>query len=165
MTLHQWAIRWGVPFEAVADLQRIFGQDAAHIPTGKTSAGGEDGASVAVRLEAPRKGVLLWRNNVGAMQDASGRVVRYGLCNDSKALSEKFKSGDLIGIRKVIVTQAMVGLPIGQFVSREVKAPFDDKGNPWRYSATPREVAQLAWAQLIVANGGDAAFCTGEGSL
>lgn len=160
MNLHQWAAKWGVSWEAVVDLQRIFGMEGTRVPAPpKSNADGEDAALIAVRLEAPRKGIRLWRNNVGAMQDAGGRVVRYGLANDSKALNEKLKSGDLIGVRPVVITLNMVGFTIGQFVSREIKAPG------WHYTATDREKAQLAWVQLIAGCGGDAAFCTGEGSL
>lgn len=160
MNLHQWAARWGVPFEAVAELQDIFGMNGtATTNPPKSNCDGEDAALQAVRLEAPRKGVMLWRNNTGAMQDATGRVVRYGLCNDSKALNEKIKSGDLVGIRPIMISPDMIGYTFGQFVSREVKAPG------WHFTGTDRETAQLKWIQLIASRGGDAAFCTGEGSL
>lgn len=113
----------------------------------------------AIRLEATRKGLRMWRNNVGAMQDTTGRYVRYGLANDSAALNTVLKSSDLIGIRPVIVTQEMMGVTIGQFVAREVKA------HNWIYKNTDREKAQKAFIDLINRLGGDASFCTGEGSL
>ena len=112
-----------------------------------------------VRLEASRKGLKLWRNNVGAMLDARGVPVRFGLANDSKGLNEEIKSGDLIGWRPIIITPAYVGLKIAQFVSRECKMPN------WKYSGNEHERAQLRWIEAIIADGGDAAFCSGEGSL
>lgn len=155
-TLSEWALVWGVPHAALTDLRARMGAgDATPLVSGVSEAG----VMSQVRLEASRKGLRLWRNNIGAMMDANDRFVRYGLANESKAMNEAVKSADLIGIRPVLVTPAHVGATIGQFVSREVK-----EGN-WRYTGTEREVAQLAWAQLITAFGGDAAFTTGEGSL
>ena len=112
-----------------------------------------------VRLEAARKGVRLFRNNVGALIDSRGVPVRYGLANDSKAANEAMKSADLIGWRSLIIESHMVGRCIAQFVSRECKHVG------WQYHGDERERAQLAWAQLVAAGGGDAAFCTGEGTL
>ncbi len=158
-SLHEWAVRWNIPWAAVVDLQNQMGMDgtlaAPPAPDGAT----EDYAMVQVRLEAPQKGCRVWRNNVGALADAEGRFVRYGLANDSKAINEKIKSGDLIGIRPVLIEQRHVGTVIGQFLSREVKKPG------WQYSGKEREPAQLKWIHLVTQLGGDAAFCTGAGSL
>ena len=120
----------------------------------------ESNAQAMVRLEASRKGKLLFRNNVGAgtiME--SNSFLRWGLANDSKAVNTKLKSGDLIGIQPVLITQAHVGQVIGQFLSREIKAPG------WKYTGSDREKAQVRWAELILARGGDAAIVTGPGSL
>ena len=160
MTLHQWAARWGISGAAVADLQILFGMngtDDAHLGANRSLT--ESHVQTAVRLEAAAKGLLIWRNNVGALKDENGRVVRYGLANDSKAVNDRIKSGDLIGVRPLLVSSDMVGHVVGQFVSREVKAPG------WHYSAQPREVAQLRWIELVASVGGDAKFCTGEGTL
>jgi hypothetical protein len=112
-----------------------------------------------VRLEAASKGHILYRNNVGVLLDARGVPVRFGLANDSAAVNENVKSADLIGIKRVLITPDMVGRTVGVFLSREVKA----KG--WRFTGTPREVAQLRWLELVTSYGGDAAFCTGPGTL
>ncbi len=112
-----------------------------------------------VKLEAAKKNIHLWRNNVGAVHTDDGRFLRYGLANESFATNKIIKSGDLIGIRPVLITPDLIGVTIGQFVSRETK------NSAWKYSATEREKAQLAWAVLINKLGGDAAFATGEGSL
>jgi hypothetical protein len=156
-TLIQWAIRNQVSQPALAELRLIFGL----IQDGPPALPGESEAAVQsrVRLEAARKGLRLWRNNVGVLKDLTGRPVRYGLANDSKQLNEKVKSGDLIGWRSVLITPAHVGSRIAQFVSRECK----EAG--WQYTGSDRERAQLRWLEAVTADGGDAAFCSGEGTL
>lgn len=159
--LHDWATRWGVPWEAVVDLQRRFGMEGTErvlgVPANHLS---EEGVQIKVRLEAARKGLLLWRNNVGALKREDGKgFVRFGLANDSAKVNERIKSGDLIGIRPVHITPAHVGHTIGQFVSREVKH------GGWYYTAADREPQQLAWANLVASVGGDACFATAEGTL
>lgn len=158
MIFAAWAAKWRVPPAAIAELQTsVLGLDGT---PGAVTGKSEAAVQSQVRLEASRKGGRLWRNNVGSFQDPdTGAWVRFGLCNDSKALNAKVKSADLIGLRPVTVTPAHVGLVIGQFVSREVKAAG------WAYRGTDREVAQLNWATLIGTLGGDASFATGEGTL
>jgi hypothetical protein len=158
MTLGEWALKHQVSIVALIELERIM------IPLPIEVAPVRDAHSEAyvqslVRLEAGRKGVRLWRNNVGVLTDETGRPVRYGLGNDSPKLNEKLKSGDLIGWRPLIITPEHIGHKIAQFVSRECKKP------DWNFTGTDREKAQLKWAQAIVADGGDACFVTGEGSL
>lgn len=116
-------------------------------------------AQSLVRLEAARLGVALWRNNVGVLRDENGRPVRYGLANDSGALNRQYKSSDLVGVRPVMITPEMVGQTIGQFVSREIKAPG------WTFRGGERETAQQRWHDLINGLGGDSRFATGEGSF
>ena len=58
------AVRWGVPYDALADLReqmRLNGND--YMP--EKAGASEAAVQAAVRLEASLKGVLLWRNNVG----------------------------------------------------------------------------------------------------
>lgn len=55
-----------------------------------------------VRMEASNLGAIVWRNNTGALKDANGRLVRYGLCPGSS---------DLIGLFK------------GRFLALEIKKP------------------------------------------
>ena len=112
-----------------------------------------------IRLSASGQGILLFRNNVGAAQDANGRHIRYGLANDSKAVSAAFKSSDLIGVRPVLITPEHVGMTIGQFVAIEVK-----RGG-WAYKGNDREKAQLAFLHAIEAVGGYAKFATGVDTL
>lgn len=154
MILYAWAQKWGVSLAAIHDLQSQLGSVQPVI----TEHSGADEASVQsrVRVAEGRKGALLFRNNVGALPDARGVPVRYGLANDSSALNKVVKSGDLIGIRPIWIEPHHVGQVIGQFVSRECKA------EGWQYGNTPREQAQQAWIDLIVAKGGDATFTTGS---
>ncbi len=112
----------------------------------------ESALQAQIRLEASRRGWGLWRNNVGAAYMRNGAFIRYGLANDSKRLNEHIKSGDLIGIKPIFITQEHVGLLLGQFVSREVKRP------DWVYRGDEREQAQQNWIDLVRSLGGDAAF-------
>ncbi len=105
-----------------------------------------------IRLEASQKGSRLWRNNVGAAYTKNGDFLRYGLANDSTKINSQLKSSDLIGIKPIRITQDMVGLTIGQFLSYEIKNPN------WKFSGTDRELAQLNWINLITDLGGDARF-------
>ena len=161
--LHEWFARHaGKPLtiEAFRDLQITLGTYSLPLPAEAQGAGkSEAWAQSAVRLEASEKGVKLFRNNVGVLEDKTGRPVRYGLGNDSPKMNEVIKSGDLIGIRPVVILPHHVGHTFGQFVSREIKAPG------WQFTGAGRETAQLAWANLINSCGGDAAFATGAGTL
>jgi hypothetical protein len=110
-----------------------------------------------VRLAASQAGARLWRNNVGAGVLSDGSYLRWGLANDSTALNKAVKSGDLIGIKPVLITAGHVGQTLGVFCSREVKR------SGWRYNPNnARERAQQAWIDLVRDLGGDAAFTTGE---
>lgn len=155
MSLYEWANRWQIPHQAVAELRQMIGVDpcAQSLSVDLTS---EAGVSKQIRLDAARSGGMLFRNNVGAMQDDSGRVVRFGLANESKRMNQSVKSSDLIGIQPVMITDAMVGHIIGQFVARECKAPG------WAYAGTPREQAQRKFIELIIARGGDGSFENGS---
>lgn len=156
----QWATRHGVSYQAIEELRAIWGEVPIHLPKIDVADKTEAYTQSQVRLEAPHKGVTLWRNNSGAFTNAeTGQLVRFGLGNDSKQLNDSIKSADLIGWRPILITPAMVGKTIGQFVSRECKRPN------WKWTGTERELAQRKWAQAVISGGGDASFCTGEGTL
>lgn len=156
--LYAWAKRHNIRHAALHELMTEFG-----ITASGTSELSESAVQTNIRLEASRLGIKLWRNNVGAgkvlADNGTESFIRWGLANESKQMNKLVKSGDLIGIRPVTITQAHVGTVIGQFVSREAKH------GAWSYSGTDREVAQLAWISLVNAMGGDAAFANGEGTL
>lgn len=153
-----WAHRWNIPLAAMLELREIFVIEKLPVPEPHKEAT-EAFVQSLVRLEAAQKGLKLWRNNVGAFRDERGVPVRFGLGNDSERLNKVIKSGDLIGWRPLLITPAHVGSRVAQFVSRECKRP------DWRYTGTDREVAQLRWAEAVTADGGDAAFCKGAGTL
>ena len=105
-----------------------------------------------IRLAAQADGVLLLRQNSGALMDKTGRLVRFGLANESKAMNENMKSGDLIGITPLVITQDMVGKTVGVFTSVECK----EAG--WVQPRTKRELAQERWATWVRTYGGFAGF-------
>jgi len=113
----------------------------------------------SIRLAAPRQGVILWRNNNGACQTADGRQIRYGLANDSSQINREFKSSDLIGITRRVITPNMVGQVVGIFTSIEVKR------EGWRYTGTEREEAQQRWIDLVTACNGIGQFSTGPADI
>lgn len=155
--LDEWAAKWGVSAAAVADLGAMY--QAAAGDGGASGGTGEAYVQSAVRLEAPKYGVLLMRNNVGALRDERGVPVRYGLLNDSKQLNERIKSADLIGIRKLLITPAHVGQVVGQFTARECKH------EGWKWRGDKHERAQAEFLNLVNAWGGDARFSCGPGSF
>ncbi len=65
-----------------------------------------------IQLAAGSGPARLWRNNTGALRDARGQLVRYGLCPGSS---------DLIGYRSVVITEDMVGQRLAVFAAVEVK--------------------------------------------
>lgn len=152
--LHTWAAQYQIHPHAIAALLQRLGMGYT-MDTDVPHGASEAAVSQRVRLAAANAGILTWRNNVGAMQDDNGRVVRYGLCNDTKELNRNIKSADLIGIKPVLITPAMVGCIFGQFWSREIKAA------DWSWTGNDHELAQARWAELVISKGGDAAITNG----
>jgi hypothetical protein len=158
VNLSGWMTKHHVSQEAMRELAVMYGVTFAP-PIEVGTGASEAEVQSRVRLEAPPKSVFLFRNNVGVLPDRNGRPVRYGLANETPAQNKKLKSADLIGWRDVLVQPYHVGTVIAQFVSRECKR------QDWRWSGDEHEVAQLAWAELVNAHGGDAQFATSEGTL
>lgn len=163
MNLEQWAIDYQVPYAAVVALRALMGLNGRdHMP--EKSGVSEAAVDSVLVLEAARLDIPLWRNNCGALRDEGGRLVRYGLANSTKDENKLIASADRIGIRRRLITPALLGQHIGQFVSRETKkVGWVFAGGETREGQ--REEAQLRWAQLILSYGGDAGFCTGEGTF
>ena len=146
--LTEWATVWGIPSAALQDLiARLTVADFQPSEAGRSEAA----VQAEIRLAASQRGdLVLWRNNSGALTDDSGRLIRFGLGNDSAAANKRMKSADLIGIHR----------PSGRFVSIEVKRPG------WKHSdASERDRAQLAWAVAINALGGVALRATSAAAL
>lgn len=96
----------------------------------------------------------IWRNNSGACQDETGRMIRYGLGNDSSALNQHIKSSDLVGITPVTAYLQSVGwCTLGVFTALEIKSPG------WKFSeADKRAVAQAKFHDIVREAGGFAGF-------
>lgn len=156
-TLAEWAVHWRIPPEALADLRMRLVPPVPALPPGPPRS--EAAVQVDVRLAASRLGIRVWRNNVGVLPDKRGIPVRFGLANDSAAVNKVTKSADLVGIRPMLITPAHVGTVVGQFWCRECKS------GGWRYTGTDREPAQLNWAEIVLAAGGDAGFISDERQL
>lgn len=134
-----WAERWDIHPQAVAELALMI-QPIEH--TSPSSS--EQATQQAIRLESFKHGNAMWRNNNGACFDDTGRMIRYGVGNDSKQINEKWKSGDLIGIQG----------STGRLVMCEVKRP------DWRAPENDRDIAQQNALTQVNALGGIGFFAT-----
>jgi len=152
LILEEWAHAWNIPHAALDDLSKRLTAP----PLREAPAKGEAETLSIVRLKASDAGFTLFRNNVGACYDATGRFIRYGLANDSKQLNDSLKSSDLVGIRPVRIDVTHIGRVFGQFCALEVKRPG------WMFRGTKRELAQEKFLALVASNGGYARFTTGE---
>jgi hypothetical protein len=157
--LAAWAKRHAVSREALADLMALF-IDAPTASAFHRSDIDENDVAATIRLEASALGGRMWRNNIGAvMVPDEGRMIRYGLANESQRVNAVLKSSDLIGIMPVVIEAHHVGTTFGRFTAREIKRPG------WQYHGTDRETAQLNFLTLVSALGGDATFAAGGGTL
>jgi hypothetical protein len=87
-----------------------------------------------IRIACSTGNTRLFRNNTGTLKDANGRPVQFGLCKGS---------ADLIGWKRVTVTEEMVGTQVAVFLSIEVK------------TATGRlRPEQQQWLDAVQAAGG-----------
>lgn len=149
MTLTEWAVKYQVSPQALAELAFLWPTD----PAEQHAAKGSEASVVAKRrLAASARGGRAWRNNVGAFQDARGNFIRYGLANDSAQQNKIIKSSDLIGIEPVTITPQHVGTVIGRFFAEECKRPG------WKYTGSEHEKAQLNFLHLVNALGGRGEF-------
>jgi hypothetical protein len=122
----------------------------------------EDAVQNALRMQmALFYGGALWRNNSGALPDKTGRIVRFGLGNDSAKLNAVWKSADLIGILPVTVTAEMVGQRLGLFVAVDAKDPSAWRGGP----KSDRELAQENFFINVRQLGGIGGFATSTHDL
>lgn len=151
--IFDWAKRWKLPAEAIVELREIFGITAGVCQN--SDKGSEASIVAKVRLEASRLGIILWRNNLGAVHTDDGRFIRYGLANESAQLNAKVKSSDLIGIQPVRIG----GEVIGRFVAIEVKK------SGWGFKGTIREGAQLKYLNIVELNGGRGFFINDSNNL
>lgn len=162
-TIRQWGYDFSIPMHMLIELERRMGLEGTEGVTNEPDKFGmthsEAYAQSQVVLEAPKYQCLLTRNNKGALKDANGTLVRFGLFNESKARGARIRSWDLVGFRKRLITPQMVGTIIGQFVGREIKEPG------WVFSGDEHETAQLKCTELALSYGCDVGFATGPGSF
>lgn len=156
--LMQWAARWGVPLEAIRDLESqmgLYSTEPGHVVQGTSEAA----VQAHARLEAAKLGARLLRNNSGAYdpKHPPSPGTRWGLGNESKAQNEVMKSSDLIGLLpgQFRDFHTLEPVTVGQFWAVEVK----ERG--WQYTGTPRERAQLAFGELVIKFGGRFQFYAG----
>lgn len=147
-TVTQWAARHGVSGQALDELLSII--DPGRVMTPDATYDSESQVQSILRVTAPKYGCSLWRNNNGASIDETGRHIRFGLGNDSKKLSEVWKSSDLIGITPM--TSTAVGQTFGVFTAVEVKKPG------WKKPSNKREIAQEAFLRTVRSMGGIGMF-------
>ena len=119
----------------------------------------EEAIQGAVRLVMPELNGMIWRNNSGAATDVQGRLIRYGLANDSQKMNRQIKSSDLIGMIPMVVQPHHVGRTLGVFVAVECKE------ETWKWRGTAREAAQNRFLQLVNTHGGLAFFATDEAQV
>jgi len=156
--LTEWQARHGISEAAMLELADLMDLVTPALPSASTGKS-EASAQQAIRLEAPKHGVRLLRNNVGACTDAEGNHWRFGLGNDSAAINKKIKFGDLIGPTPVTITPQMVGGRVGVFTMYECKKPG------WTWKGTAHEWAQRRGIELILSLGGIAKFVTCPGDI
>lgn len=101
-----------------------------------------------IRLDAPHIGAAMWRNNNGACLDSTGRMIRYGLGNDSARLNKLWKSSDLFGILSVTIQPEHVGRVAGIALACEVKP------TNWTGALDDHTRAQAAFLQTVRDMGG-----------
>lgn len=121
-------------------------------------------SSQKVRLRASEMGLTLFRNNTGAFSDETGRLVRFGLGNESKRLQESCRFGDYIGFYEMQITKEMVGKTVAVFANIEVKPEGKIPTTLKRAQKheTSREAGQLRAIKLIRNKGGMAWFASCE---
>jgi len=114
----------------------------------------EDQVQSELRLRIAQGGrTKVFRNNSGAFKDATGRLVRYGLGNESVRANKVFKTHDLIGWTSVTITPEMVGQTVAIFTSVECKR------EGWVPNLNDeRETAQRNWGDAVTQAGGIARF-------
>ena len=96
-----------------------------------------------IRIACSNGDTRLFRNNTGTLRDQNGRPVQFGLCKGS---------ADLIGWKRVTVTEEMVGTTVAVFTSIEVK------------TATGRlRPEQRQWLDAVQAAGGIAGVARSVG--
>lgn len=117
----------------------------------------ENSVAQRVALEESRLGILGMRNNVGACVDETGRLIRYGLMNESAKQNKIVKSSDRILCVPTWCYRENIGWAwLGAF------GAIETKHSGWVFDQSDeRAVAQDAFHRVIRSYGGFAGFATG----
>lgn len=103
-----------------------------------------------------------WRNNVGACMDQHGRMIRYGLANESKKENARIKSSDLIGITPVTAYVAS----LNRWATLGVFTALETKRSGWIFNPSDdHAVAQNRFHDIVRQAGGFAGFVTEPGDI
>lgn len=106
-----------------------------------------------VRLEMARRNALMWRNNVGCCVDETGRMIRYGLANDSAQMNKEIKSSDLIGGTPIVIQPHHVGMTLA------ILTAIECKHEGWHQQpGDKRALAQQKYHDIVRGIGGFAGF-------
>jgi hypothetical protein len=147
MTYEEWAMRWALPPQAIQELMLITARTQEPL-----SGHSEEVVAAECRLELGKHGIITMRNNVGVLEDINGRPVRYGLCNETKAMNQALKSSDDILAIPYVVKPHDVGRTIGRIGGLEYK-----KRN-WVFTGQGREAAQSNFHRMLNSIGGIGLF-------
>jgi hypothetical protein len=160
MTFDEWAAKWNVSAAALQDLRTLY------VPLPFEGSTSEAATQARLRVLAPQLGAALWRNNNGACKEVredadgnvvpTGRVIRYGLGNDSKKINDVWKSSDLVGPTPILIRPEHVGRIVGVYTAAEVKHPG------WKRPENDRDRAQEAHLITVCQLGGLGMFVTHE---
>lgn len=154
MTLEEWAARWALPDQAVAELQQIT-YDYADADSSKSEAA----VASECRLELNMRGVITMRNNVGVLNDKNGRPVRFGLCNETPGMNKIIKSSDDICIIPYVVKPQDVGRKLGVFLGVE------HKERCWSFTGEGRETPQATFHRMLANVGAVGVFANSAKSV
>jgi len=118
----------------------------------------ESSISPRIQMEAALHfNATLLRNNNGACQDKTGRLIRYGLGHTKP--DQELRSSDLIGWTPVVITPDMIGKTVAVFTAVEVKT------EGWTRPTDEREIAQQRFVELVRNSGGLSIIATSVKSV
>jgi hypothetical protein len=154
MTFDEWAQRWALPAQAIKELQLITATTCE--PLDERS---EAFVASECRLALGSYGIITMRNNVGALEDIRGRLVRYGLCNENAQMNKVIKSSDDVCIIPYIVKPQDIGRKLGVFLGVE------HKRRNWVFTGKGRETPQVNFQRMVNSAGGVGLFANSAQSV
>lgn len=104
----------------------------------------ESAVQQRVMLAVADKSGIPQRNNCGACEDKTGRIIRYGLMNTSSKENKRWKSSDIIAPIPIVIQPHHVGRTFG------VYSAFETKKSDWTFRPSDeRAAAQLRYIELM----------------